>query len=560
MKFQHNIKCLVAAILSLSTVAACHRGSSNDANQDQHLSSGQVSNKSAQAVSKYAAARFAEQASFGPTPALVEEISQSGLTVWLDQQLSMPVKITPIPSSIITFDLNNNDDVERTRPFANDDFWKGIVTEPDQLRRRVAWSIFQYIPILDDNFPAGRADYFNLMLRNAFGNYGTLLREVTLHPMMGKTLNNNLNRPASAQCLGCAPNENYARELLQLFSVGVVQLNSDGSIIRDAEGKAKETYSQKDVEELARALTGWRYNNVGITLPNSNWLNVTSPMVSETNASLHDSGSKTIMGVTIKAGLNADQDLDAVIDLLMKHPNTAPFVSLRLIQHLVTSNPSPAYIGRIAAVFRDNGNGVTGDLKAVVRAILLDPEARRGDQINSDKDSFGKIREPVLWLAALQRGLNCKTPIYGSAAGYLRPVAPQGQDKEGIPSIFSFYQATDRAPESNLLSPEQQLLSNSEFNTRLNNLSWFFIAGPTATLNRSNSGCEIDAMFGLYRESAAAYIEFINQRWFRGAMPNALRNQLMSSIQTLSNSQNREEDALSLLQYALSTPYFGVQQ
>lgn len=548
-------------ILILSGIAGCNQAPSEESSGIQRNSNGQVSAIPTKKVNFYAASRFAEQASFGPSPDLVEEISQLGLESWLDKQLAMPPKINQVPADIINFNLDNREDVERTRPYAGNDFWMGIVSEPDQVRRRVAWAIFQYIPILDDNFPYGRADYFNLMLRNAFGNYSTILREVTVHPMMGKTLNNDQNRPATSACLGCAPNENYARELLQLFSVGVVQLNIDGTVIRDANGKALETYTQNDVEQLARALTGWRFDNSDGTLPNSNWLGIGRPMVPEKQAILHDSGSKVIMGTTLKAGMNAQQELDAVIDLLMRHPNTAPFVSLRLIQHLVTSNPSPAYIGRVAKVFRDNGSGVSGDLKAVVRTILLDPEARRGDEINADTNNFGKIREPINWYAAVLRGLNCKTPAYDMGSGYLRAPSPYTQDKDNIPSIFSFYQAADRAPGSNLLAPEQQLLSTIEFNYRFGNLSWLFLNSPTSASNRTNSGCELDQLTKAFSQSPNEFVNFIGKRWFRNAIPNALRSQIISIMEAENSTwQSPEEGALTMLQFALTTPHFGAIQ
>ena len=520
---------------------------------DASPSAGQVKPVAVTKMSSYAAARATDQVSFGATPALVAELQQQGLPAWIEGQLALPVsEITP-PPWVIDFDVNNSDGQTRANNFNVEEFWRRALVAPDQLRHRLAWSLFEFIPVSMGQAYM-RLDHQNLLLRKAFGNYGDFLRELSIHPSMGWYLNNNINRPTTTQCPQCTPNENFARELMQLFTLGVVQLNGDGSTVRDAQGKAKETYTQKDVEEMARALTGWRIAPSLTPLPGSNFTNAGKLMVPETQASQHDRGAKTILGTAFVAGNDAYQDLDAAIAVLMKHPNIAPFVSLRLIQHLVTSNPTPQYIARVAAVFRNNGQGVAGDMKALIRAVLLDAEARRGDQPGADPSSFGKLREPVLWLAAAQRGLGCKESLHETGGN----VALQGnQNPTSPPSIFSFYQAGDRAPGSNLLAPEQKLLTTDELTKRLGMLAHLLLDANKPITNTTQSGCDVATLGLAFSKSPKDLIDLISARWFRGAMPPTLRSNLLS-LAVSQTWESPDRAALVLLQFALSTPYFGV--
>lgn len=521
-----------------------------------HNSGGQVGTLTTPKLSYYAASRFAEQVSFGVTPALIADIQNKGIEGWLDEQLALPATTNSMPRDLLNY--TNQAGEVGAGLFRNDEFWDTALTAPDQLRQRVAWAIFQYIPVSMGQ-ANGSLEYYNMLRRNALGNYSKLLRDVSINPHMGFYLNNELNRPTSPQCLGCTPNENYARELMQLFTVGVVQLNTDGTVVRDAQGKAKETYTQKDVEELARALTGWRAppNNTG--LPDNSWPHYGSPMIPESASFLHDSGQKSVMGVTIVSGLNASSELDAVVSLLMKHPNTAPFVSLRLIQHLVASNPSPQYLARVSAVFRDNGKGVAGDLAAVVKAILLDPEARQGDVLGTNDRQAGYLREPALWISAVYRGMGCKHMTHSVWQGNEFVDQPTNQSTTAPPSIFSFYQATDRAPGSNLLAPEQKLLNTLEFTSRLGNLSWRLLDKNNSgyEFNRTKTGCNVSELSTAFAKSPSDFIDLVSKRWFRGAMPATLRNNLISLING-ERWESAEVGALTSLQFALTSPTFGV--
>lgn len=529
-------------------------------------SSGQVkATATSTPLSPYAAARVADQVSFGATPALVAELSKTGLAAWVDQQLAMPVTRIESPPWVIDYDRNNRVAETSAGNFVTEAVMQRMLTTSDQLRLRVTWALYQFIPTNSSgNDPYARVEHYNLLQRYAFGNYGDFLYELSIHPAMGQFLNNNTNRPKTKSCPQCAPNENYARELLQLFSVGVVQLNADGTTVRDAQGKALETYTQKDVEELARALTGWQYAPSARPLANTNGTNAGELMVPEASPELHDLGAKNVMGTLFAAGADAPTDLRTAITLLMAHPNIAPFVSLRLIQHLVTSNPSPQYVGRVAAVFRNNGKGVTGDMKAVVRAVLLDAEARRGDQAGSDLAQFGKLREPLLWYTAALRGLGCTAPLHwiDTNNGTTGTATPQSQNPTGAPSVFGFYLPTDRAPGSNLLAPEQKLLTTPELSSRLGGLHWELINpdNPARPGNFTNSGCNVGELARALASSPKAFVDLVSARWFRGAMPPTLRNTLMAIASGQADWATPEDGALTLLQFALTSPYFGVMK
>ncbi|MES2151372.1 MAG: DUF1800 domain-containing protein [Pseudomonadota bacterium] len=534
-------------IVTLALLAACNRPPAPSEEAQLHASTGQVKPAAGSAVSHYAAARFADQASFGATPALVAEIERMGFGPWIDAQFALPVStINAAPIKII----NTNDPAQSqfAGNYTNTQLYEAMLTSPDQLRHRVSWALSQWVTISLRKIDGyGVLLYANLLQQNALGNYATLLRAASVSPAMGEYLDNLQNRPTSPECPACAPNENYARELMQLFTLGVVKLNADGTVQRDAQRLPLETYTQKDVEELARALTGWTHDNP----PNGYDMGrYERDLIPDPWEPTHDRGAKLVLGKTIAAGGGASADLDAVVKLLMGHQNIAPFVSLRLIQHLVTSNPSPAYLGRVAAVFANNGQGVAGDLKAVVKTVLLDPEARRGDQLGADSNAFGKMREPVLWYTGLLRGLGCSTPIHDPEKGYVEQSGAQAPLTPA--SVFSFYAPTDRAPGSNLLAPEQRLLNASELSGRLNG-------------NRINdatraalSGCSgSNALSAALASSPTAFADLVSERFFRGAMPIVLRQNLVD-LAPETNGDTPHQKAVNLLLYGLTTPYYGV--
>jgi len=553
--------------VALSLLAACGGGDDRKASQPvasgaPSPSAGQVAAPAAAAkVSHYAASRFAEQAAFGPTPALVAELRAKGFERWIDEQMALPLvpidlapadKVYEFPGmSQLPPDLPNYPDAEMTRL---------SLVGPDQLRIRVMWSLSQFVVAgrTKGEVP-GWIHWMNLLYRNALGKYADLLREASLNPHMGHYLDNDQNRPKSAECQHCAPNENYARELMQLFSIGVFKLNPDGTPQRDSRGRYIETYTQRDVEELARALTGWMHDPVPQQRPERNWGNWGKPMVPSTWPPERDNGSKVVLGKTFAAGQGAQQDLTDTVALLMAHPNIAPFVSLRLIQNLVKSDPTPAYVGRVAARFRNNGSGVAGDMKAVVKAVLLDPEARRGDDPATARAEDGKFKEPWLHRMGTFRGMGCRQATR-NAQGFSWVL--WNQQAFNPSSVFGFYAPTDRAPGSNLLAPEQRLLNASELTTRLGELNWMrwdHVRQTNDLLAFTNAGCNVDEFVTAYNRSPRAFIDLLSERFFRGAMPPTLRSTLEQLIkQPQWNVQDPTEGPMRMIAYALSTPAYGV--
>ncbi len=344
------------------------------------------------------AARLLDQASWGPTDSAIAQVQSVGVSAWIDGQFTAAK--SDIPDQVLLNSAGNtNTDLIPVRAA----FFQNAVSGPDQLRQRVAFILSQLWVVSQASGVApayAYPVYWRVLRDNTFATYAELIKAVTLNPAMGRYLNMANNSKAVA---GNSANENYGRELMQLFTLGTVQLNPDGSKVIGTGGTPVPSYTEEDVRILAKALTGWTYP----TAPNATakaknpeyYFGTMFPV--EAN---HDTSTKVLLGTTIPAGQTASQDLDSVIKILMQQSTMAPFVCRQLIEHLVTSNPSPQYIARISAVFQ-NSDGVTGDLKVVVKAILTDSEARLGD-IRFSGASFGHLREPVLLFANLARGLN----------------------------------------------------------------------------------------------------------------------------------------------------------
>jgi len=518
-------------------------------------------------VTYYAAARFAEQAAFGPTPELIAELQAKGFEQWIDEQFALP-------ASQIDWSAKENE--MRDRSNMNNSYWGWYraqfphlaVGAADQLRVRVTWSLSQWIVVSDRRVNApGVLEWMNLLQRVALSDYANILEQTSISHAMGMYLDNQQNRPKSEACPWCTPNENFARELMQLFSIGIVELNQDGSVKRDASGRPIETYTQGDVEELARALTGWE--NIQIESQrnkpqwdSNDWRN---PMRASDWDAAHDWGAKRIMGNRLPSGQSPQRDLKAVVTMLMSHNNIAPFVSLRLIQNLVKSNPSPEYIRRVADVFVNNGNGARGDMKALVKAVLLDPEARRADDPRYAQVGDGKIREPFLQAVAVYRGLSCDrlpTNISGDANLHIdqMPFNPE--------TVFGFYAPTDTASGTSILAPEQKLLNAQEFNHRLNymnHMDWAPVMRDDedgVQLSLSAAGCDVDALIAAKSKSTEAFFDFLSARYFRGAMPSTLKLEMQRVNSELANHNylNELRKATSLLQYALVSPYYGASR
>ena len=407
-------------------------------------------------LSDHAAARFLDQATFGPTPASIAQLQQQGFTAWLQAQFALNTSDLP-DQPLLNAAGKNNDDL---RPVQSA-FFQNAVTGQDQLRQRVAFALSEiWVVSAQSGVPNAYAypPYWRIFRDNAFGKYSDIIKAVTLSPAMGTYLdmaNNNKGNPAK----GTAANENYARELMQLFTLGLTQLHPDGSPVLDQNNQPVATYNQADVTSLAKAFTGWTYPAApGATAKANNpYYYIGQMYAAEAN---HDTTEKTIFGGNIiPAGQTAEQDLALVITDLMNQPTMAPFVSQQLIQHLVTSNPSPAYIERVANVFTNDGNGVRGNMQAVIAAILMDPEARAGDDPNAaPAANFGHLREPVLFMANILRGLNATLNTGSATSTIYNDTTNMGQDLFYSPSVFSYFSPQFRT-QKGLLGPEFQIYS-----------------------------------------------------------------------------------------------------
>ena len=435
--------------------------------------------------------RLLQQATFGATEALANRIQSIGVTAWVDEQLAAPKSSYPqLPYVIYNAPINCVSDGSKpaTDPqniCARDNytlfpiqmaFLQNALNNDDQLRQRVAFALSQIFVTSGAEIyhPYGMGRYQQLVLDNALGNYKDLLAAVTLSPAMGRYLDMaNSKKPDVVR--GISANENYGREIMQLFSVGLYELNLDGSIKRDASNAPIATYSQTTVENFARVFTGWTYQPVGGGVPTTtNGVNYEFPMA--VVASNHDTGAKTLLnGFVIPAGQTPDKDLSDALGNLFNHANTAPFISKQLIQKLIGGDPAPAYVARISAVFSDNGQGVRGDLKAVVRAILLDPEAR--GEIKTAA-GYGRLKDPVLVATSLIRGLG------GTADGYafLRggsTISGLGLNLFNSPTVFNYY-SPDYQISNGKVGPEFGILTSTTSFARANFFNTYVMGNAIA--------------------------------------------------------------------------------
>ena len=350
-------------------------------------------------------------------------------------------------------------------------WWERTINAEDQLRQRVAFALSQIFVVSRFGGPNSEAlaEYYDVLIRHAFGNFRDLLEAVTLSPAMGKYLTLEGSRKADP-VKNTFPDENYAREVMQLFSLGLWKLRSNGMPRKDAVGDNIPTYSQNDVEELARVLTGWRIDTY------------LKPMIA--NEKRHDYGEKKVLGQVFPAGQDAKQDLVQAIDMLFSHPNTPVYISGLLIKRLTISNPRRSYIKRVAEVFKSNGKGERGDMKAVIRAVLLDPDVLAGKAMadhqvtGSNKRNFGKVKEPIVAMANLCRAFNVKSNDPSRWWDFASTQKNYGQGPLRAPSVFNFYEP-DYAPpgeinDKSLTAPEFNILA-MDIMRRISNRMWLCI-------------------------------------------------------------------------------------
>jgi len=542
--------------------------------------------------SRQDATRFLTQATFGPTPADVSHLMQVGFEAWLDEQFAAPMSTT---SHLNSWDASNkaikaiNTQSNASRGEVVSSVWRQAMASKDQLRQRVALALSEIFVISvrdscgDNGYSRGAADFIDMLGRRAFGKYRTLIESVALHPVMGCYLSHIKNLPDDAKT-GRVPDENFARELMQLFSIGLYELNMDGSVKLDASRQPIETYTQADITGLAKIFTGWSWwcswglnKTCYFSDPNSPEQYVT-PMLGY--ALYHSSADKHFLGRTVSGGLfsTPENSVKQALDIIATHPNVGPFIGKQLIQRLVTSNPSPAYVLRVAQAFNASG----GNLQATVRAILLDPQARADRR--SETSNFGKVREPILRLTALMRAVGAHSDSgFWLLTDTTDPSVTLGQSPLSSPSVFNFFRPGFMRPGSTsgqlgLVAPELQLANEVSAAGYVNFMTQFMWTGA-GTRGYDNKASRLDVQLNATIDAADPllaltdrpmdFVEEINQRLLWGTMSSQLKGELVDTVTSITLGPNpnqtdilnmRRERLWSTLLLTTVSPEFLVQR
>jgi uncharacterized protein (DUF1800 family) len=441
------------------------------------------------ALDSFQAANFLQQAQFSSTQAEIANVRATTYAEWLNQQYAMALSEKGydwLVSRGYKVAEGTYRFFDQTYP-ADNMLWKQLMSAPDQMRKRVALALSEFFVVSLNGsnfawFSFANAHWWDLLCANAFGNFRSLLEEVTLNPAMGNYLNVKGNKKEDGK--GRLPDENYSREVMQLFTLGLYQLNIDGSEKRDGAGKPLESYSQNDVTNLARVFTGYRFDDTGSTITvvtrnDGTTQNVRSAEFANRRMSFFSADHSTLdasfLGAQVPANTGGPESLKIALDTLFNHPNVGPFFAKQMIQRLVTSNPSPGYVRRVAEAFNNNGLNVRGDLKAVWSAILLDDEARNPQNVSSLK--FGKLREPMVRFIQWARTFNAKSAADAWKIGDLSNNATRiGQSPLRSPSVFNFFRPGYVPPNTALAStktvaPEFQLVNETQVAGYLNYMS-----------------------------------------------------------------------------------------
>ncbi len=539
------------------------------------------------------ASRFLEQATFGATDDSIHHLSMIGFQPWLTEQFSLP--LVPQEPGVETAVMLNNppcaagdakcnaalfEQNSADEGLVQGSFWQQALAGNDQLRQRVVYTLTEMFVISSEadfnvqSMPRGEANYYDLLGADAFGNFRTLLQDVTLNPMMGQMLSMLGNDKGNANT---DPDENYAREIMQLFTIGLYQLNDDGSQKLDSTGQPIPTYSNTDVEGLAAVFTGFSWNIPGNNTDTawSNCCAYTGPGFGEellpmqSFASHHSTVQKQFLGVTIPAGgADPDGDLKIALDTLFNHPNLPPFFCKQMIQHLVTSNPSPTYIGNCSAVFKDNGLGVRGDLKAVITEILLDPEAR-SSSTDFTNPKYGKVREALLRYTEWARAFSAQSRTGSYGIGSTEdPIWGLGQMSLRSPTVFDWFAPGYVPPGTSieaagLVGPEMQMTNVSTVVGYLN-----FMQDSIGS--DASQGFDIFASYETETGLAAnptALLDRINLLLMAGEMDSTLYGQILgaiTAIQIPTGDQNAINAALAnrartAIYLTMASPAFNAQ-
>lgn len=496
-----------------------------------------------------AAARLLDQATFGPTLTDIQHVQNVGLSAYLNEQFQLaPTTLALISATPPTTCVNT------VVPCLQSEWWQATLTAPDQLRQRVALALAEMFVVSTDSVNARSVVAFqNTLANDAFTNFTTVMKDVSLSPAMGGYLNMlNSDKPGTVNGVTQIANENYSRELMQLFTLGLDLLNSDGTLQLDSSGNPIPAYSQDQVQAFARAYTGWTYATASggspAKFPNAT-ANYTMPMAAVESA--HDTNAKILLnGVTLPAGQTAEDDLAGALQNIFTHPNVGPFVCRQLIQHLVSSDPSSAYVSRVSAVFANNGSGVRGDMKAVISAILLDPEARAGD--TDVAAPGGHLREPVLWMTDVLRALGftnndvvagndvVANASFNTLGNY---TANLGEKPYASPSVFNFFPpdyvvpgTATNAPEFGLENTASGILRLSLADSLVNNK----ISGFSVNLSATSA-------LGAIASNPGNLVDTLGQLFLHGQMSSSMRTAIVNQISGLTDPAERVRVATYLV-------------
>lgn len=520
----------------------------------------------ASAMTASEAVRFLNHATYGATTDDIKLVQRIGMDAWIYQQLKKKQCKHYNPATVA-------DTLAERKHIRDEIWWTSAMVCDDQLRQRVALALSEILVVSDNNgtlarHQEGLESYYDTLITHSLGNFRDLLKAVSLHPTMGSYLNMRGNEKADP-INNIRPDENYARELMQLFTIGLVNLNMDGTPVTTKTGATTPTYSQTDISELARVLTGWTWKGIDTK---EKWdalkkrarpdikQDYTSPMVAL--AVYHDAENKTLLGKNIQRNLSPEADLDRALDILFTHPNTAPFISKQLIQRLVKSNPSPAYVRRVASVFHNNGSRVRGDMAAVVRAILTDGEAL------SEQDKKGKLIEPMLRVTQLWRGFSATaTDQYGHGYPFSlsTPDNSLGQSPLSAPSVFNFFEpayAPALLKKAQLVAPEFQLVDSSLLPRLNNRLAVLALSGYIGS-GRDPEGFSARLNYDTYLPLLAKpseLIEQLNTLLMSGRMDDSMRTVLLDFIKELQATKTPQRQIIAeVVHMIIISPQYAIQ-
>jgi uncharacterized protein (DUF1800 family) len=523
-------------------------------------------------IARADAFRFLNQATYGATEPEMQRLmslgtSATGYARWLDDQLAQPASLQ-LPTVQAAFgELANPGQMLFTLNQDRQEIWfRNSIRGPDQLRQRVAFALSEILVVSQQsalqNLPFALTDYYDLLARNAFGDYRELLEDVTLHPAMGVYLN-MLGNQKPDEARNVRPDENYARELLQLFSIGLVELNADGSVRKGADGVPIPTYDQSVVEGFANVFTGWHYSGApSFEQARPTLASQVRPM--QAYPEQHSPLAKKLLQYpgaakpALPAGQTPQQDLADALDNIFHHPNVGPFISRQLIQKLVTSNPSPGYVARVAAKFDDDGTGKRGNLAAVVKAILLDAEARPV----TVTATTGKVKEPLLRLTQLWRAYGAQAASGEYRIGNIN--AAFGQGPLQAPSVFNFFSPFHAPPgeiaDQGLVAPELQI-ATEYLNTTVTNTFFNLVFFRNSTV----PGLGENAIVLDFSQEAAlagdadALVSRVAEKLLGGAISPTLRTEARAAVERVPAASPGQRVAEAVFLIATS-PEFVVQR